>query len=225
VADNGLAAILQAFGVGNRSVKTDRGFQLDAMGDLKNLATTESGAGSDAEGASQAYFTKILSGDPTQVASAVAPITNAVASQKAAQGRQEAATGTSRTGGTNAGDQQTSDAAGKATSAAISSALPGAASSLGTLGTNLLSQAGSNASSLGGLAQSAHTADQARSDQQLDAITKLFSLKPGSGASPQSAVGSDPIGQATGAGPGPGVPGMEPLGSDVLDLSAFGIGA
>jgi hypothetical protein len=172
--DNGLAAILQAFGVGDKSVKTDRGFQLDAMGDLKNLATTESGAGADAEGASQAYFTKILSGDPTQVASAVAPVTNAVASQKAAQGRQESATGTSRTGGTNASDQQTSDAAGKATSAAISSALPDAASSLGTLGTTLLGQAGSNARSLGGLAQSAHSADQARSDKQLETLTNML---------------------------------------------------
>jgi len=174
LADNGLAAILQAFGVGNRSAKTDRGFELDAMGDLKNLASTEAGAGADAEGQAQKYVTSILSGNPAAVASAVAPVTNAVASQKAAQGRQENATGTARTGGTNASDQQTGDAAIKATSDAISSAIPSAASSAASLGTSLLGQAGSSAANLGSLSGNARQADVARSDQELDSLTKLF---------------------------------------------------
>jgi hypothetical protein len=219
--DNGIAAILQAFGVGNKSAKTDRGFQLDSLGDLRDLASTEKSSGADAEGASQAYFTKLLSGNPTAVASAVAPTTNAVASQQAARGREESAMGTSRTGGTNAGNQQTADKVSEATQTAINSAVPGAASNLANLGTTLLGQAGSDASSLGGLADSAHQYDQNRSDKQLDAITKLLSLKPSGGSSPQSAIGSDPAGQV-GSGPGPNLAGMNPLGSDApIDISAF----
>jgi hypothetical protein len=160
--------------VGNKSAKTDRGFELNALGDLKNLATTEGSAGADAEGASQKFFTQLLSGNPTQVAQAVAPTTNAVASQKAAQGRQENAFGTARTGGTNVTDQQTADAAQKATQTAINSVVPGAASTLGTLGTTLLAQSGSAASNLGSLSGRAKIADQERSDQTLDALTKAF---------------------------------------------------
>src|SRR5271170_2574157 len=112
--DNGLAALLESFGVGNKNVKTDRSNELAAMGNLKSLAAGEAGEGAEGVDASMKFFQSILSGNPTAVASAVAPTTNAVAAQNAAQNRNIAATGTSRGGGTNAEQQKTSDKAGAA---------------------------------------------------------------------------------------------------------------
>lgn len=172
--DNGLAAILEAFGVGDKSVKTDRGFQLDALGNLKNQAATTGAEGADATSAAMKYFHSILGGSPTAVQAAVAPQTNAVAGQAAAQGRQAAATGTSRGGGTNTLQQQLSDIVQGKTQDAINTAVPGAASSLGSLGSTATGQSISASGTLGNQAQNAKTADQERSDRIMDELTKLF---------------------------------------------------
>src|SRR5271170_3505176 len=125
--DNGLAALLESFGVGNKNVKTDRSNELAAMGNLKSLAAGEAGEGAEGVDASMKFFQSILSGNPTAVASAVAPTTNAVA----AQNRNIAATGTSRGGGTNAEQQKTSDKAGAASLDAVQKLFPDAAKSSG----------------------------------------------------------------------------------------------
>jgi hypothetical protein len=173
--DNGLAALLEAFGVGDKSVKTDRSNQLAAWGNLKNIATTTAGEGGDATGQALKYFTSILNGSPTAVQGAVAPTTNAVAAQQAAQNRDIVATGTSRGGGTNAAQQQTGDAAAAAVQAAINSAAPNAAPQIAQLGSTLTGQSIGASGTLGAQAGQAKTEDQIRSDQIMDALTKMFS--------------------------------------------------
>lgn len=178
-----MSAILSLFGVGQKDRKTDRSNQLAAWGDLSSLATGEASSGTAATGAAQAYDTKLLSGDRAAVESAVAPTTNAVASQQAAAGRQRAATGTSRGGGTNAQDQQSSDLISSATQTAINAAAPGAAASLGALGTTQTGQSISAAGTLGQQAGDTRTADQARSDKLLhdsvDEISQALAKIPG----------------------------------------------
>jgi hypothetical protein len=173
--DNGLAALLEAFGVGDKSVATDRRFQLAGLGNLENLASRTGQAGGTASGDALAYLEKLLSGNRSAVTAAVAPTTNAAAGAAAAKSRQISATGTARGGGTNAEQQQTSDSVDKATQDAINAAVPGAAGTLGTMGTNLLSQSGSDSSALASQAGQTRTMDQMRSDELLDALTKMFS--------------------------------------------------
>jgi len=174
--DNGLAALLEAFGVGNKSVKTDRSNELAAWGNLKNTAASTGAEGADATGQAMKYLTSILSGSPTAVAGAVAPTTNADAAQADAQRRQIAATGTARGGGTNALQQQSNDILSGKTTDAIQAAQPAAASTLGTLGSTLTGQSIGASGTLGAQAQQAKTADQARSDAELDALMKMFGL-------------------------------------------------
>jgi hypothetical protein len=173
--DNGLAALLEAFGVGNKSVKTDRSNELAAWGNLKNTAASTGAEGADATGQAMKYLTSILSGSPTAVAGAVAPTTNANAAQADAQRRQIAATGTARGGGTNALQQQSNDILSGKTTDAISSAVPGAASTLSSLGPALTSTSVGASSTLGGQAENARHPDQARSDKEMEALTKLLS--------------------------------------------------
>jgi hypothetical protein len=172
-----MSAILSLFGVGDKNKNTDRSYQLQGWGDLTNLINGAQGAGSAATGDALSHFTKLLSGNRQAVESAVAPTTNAVASQGAAAGRQAAATGTSRGGGTNAQDQQTADKVSSATQGAINQAVPGAASELGSLGTTLLGQAGPNASNLASQAGGTRQNDISNSNNEMNgALTQLAGL-------------------------------------------------
>lgn len=198
-----MSAILSLFGVGQKSKNTDRSNQLSAWGDLSSLASGEAGSGAAATGAAQAYSTKLLSGNRQAVESAVAPTTNAVASQAAAAGRQRAATGTSRGGGTNAQDQQSNDLISSATQTAINSATPGAAASLGALGTTQTGQSISAAGTLGGQAGSTRQFDVTNSNNLLhnsvDEISQALMAIPGFGG---TGVGTA-VGNATGVPSGP----------------------
>lgn len=180
-----MSSILELFGVGQKDKSTDRKNQLGAWGDLSSLATGEAGAGAAATGASQAYSSKLLSGNREAVESAVAPTTNAVASQAAAKSRQTAATGTARGGGTNAQDQQTSDLVSSATQTAINSAAPTAAANLGSLGTTQTGQSISAASNLGSQAGSTRQADIATSNSlvssSVNEVAQLLMSIPGFG--------------------------------------------
>lgn len=185
-----MSAILSLFGVGQKSKNTDRSNQLSAWGDLKSLATSgqnQVSSGAAATGAAQNYSAKLLSGNREAVESAVAPTTNAVASQAAAAGRQRAAQGTSRGGGTNAVDQQSSDLVSQATQNAINQATPGAASSLGQIGTTQTGQGesalGVAGGELGSQAGTTRQADIAHSDallkESVNEIAQMLKNIPG----------------------------------------------
>lgn len=190
--DNGLAALLEAFGVGNKSVKTDRGFQLDALGNLNKQSQVTGAEGADATGDALKFFHSILSGSRAGVTSAVAPQVNAAADQQQAQNRSIVANGTGRGGGTNSLQQQSSDIINGTTQDAINKAVPGAATALGNLGSTATGQSIGASGTLGGLAGDAHSQDQARSDQMMNTLTKLFSTLFPPGKKPSAPGGSSP---------------------------------
>lgn len=181
-----MSAILSLFGVGQKDRNTDRSTQLGAWGNLSNLATGERMAGTEDTGLASRHAANLLSGDPTAVASAVAPTTNAVAAQAAAAGRQRAATGTSRGGGGNTQDQQTSDLISGATQTAINTAVPGAATTLGSLGTTQAGQAASAAGTVGSQSGETREYDTTRSDKlvkdSVDQVAQLLKAIPGFGS-------------------------------------------
>lgn len=177
-----MSAILSLFGVGQKSKNTDRSYQLQGWGDLTNLINGASGQGGQATGDALSHFTNLLSGNRSAVESAVAPTTNAVASQQAAAGRQAEATGTARGGGVNAENQQTADKVSQATQGAINSAVPNAANELGSLGTTLTGQAGANAGTLAGNAGGTRQFDVQNSQNQMNqAFQQLAGLLMGLG--------------------------------------------
>jgi len=181
-----MSSILSLFGVGDKSKNTDRQNQLSAWGDLTSLMNTEKNTGAsmltqggEATGAAQAYNTKLLSGDRQAVESAVAPTTNAVASQAAAGKRARASSGTSRGGGTNAQDQASNDLVASATQSAINSAAPAAAGNLASIGgsttatgAGLLGESGSSAGTLGELAGHTREFDVTNSEQLMQRSEK-----------------------------------------------------
>lgn len=129
------------FGGSKGSAKTDRTSQLASFSDLTNVFN-QGIATSGAEqkrgdtnidnalqqlGLSSDYYKKLLSGDRTQIAGAVAPTTNAIAAQTDAEKQQLDASGTSRGGGTAGASQQIEDKKRAATDSVIAGVQPGAA--------------------------------------------------------------------------------------------------
>jgi hypothetical protein len=123
------------------SVKTDRTSQLQSFSDLNNVfnfalptAQGEQKKG-DANldsalsslGLSSDYFQKILSGNRTDVAQAVAPTTNAITERSDAEKRQAASLGTARGGGAAGENQQVQDKTNAAVDTTIAQARPDAA--------------------------------------------------------------------------------------------------
>jgi hypothetical protein len=100
---------LIANGLSGHSSETDRSHELEQYGKGNDLADFATGVGKDATARGADYYAKILSGDPTAIAEATAPMTNAVAGQTDAQKRALASMGTSRGGGINDTLQQLSD--------------------------------------------------------------------------------------------------------------------
>jgi hypothetical protein len=137
-------------GIGGSSASTDRKTQLDASGkassgidQLKKFATDLFGTGtadtktgladtkaglSDTDKASK-YYSDILSGDPTKVMAAVAPETKAVSGQVDQATKEGVNTG-NRSGGANAGLQDTKFKAAGAVGDIIAKARGGAAGGL-----------------------------------------------------------------------------------------------
>lgn len=128
-------------GIGGSARKTDRKFQIDAMGKMKNVfnygidmmkdskATGDATTASGMEGLDKAggYWNSILSGNRTAVNAAIAPETNAINAGADATKRQIATSGTARGGGVNSTNQQVNSNTRAATDNAIFSARPKAA--------------------------------------------------------------------------------------------------
>lgn len=138
---------------------TDRSHELDQYGKGNSLEDFAGGVGQDATSRGANYYAKILSGDPTAIAEATAPITNQVAGQTDAQKRALASTGTSRGGGINDTLQQLSDRPITAGVDAITHLMPQAAQAETSLGAQ---QEGLSANIMSQLMQ------QAAQDRQFD---------------------------------------------------------
>lgn len=151
-------------GIGGSGASTDRKQQLAGYGDLSNVFNTGMNSGTSGVnqgqndlGSAAGYSSKILNGDRSSIMSALSPQISSITGQADAGRRQEAAMGTSRGGGTNAGNQQQNQKEQGAISSAVGGAQPAAAQSLagvgGTeagLGANLLGLGNSAASNLTG---------------------------------------------------------------------------
>ncbi len=187
------------------SVKTDRTSQLQSFSDLGNIfnfalptaqaeqkkgdATLDSALSS--LGLSSDYFKKILSGNRTDVAQAVAPTTNAITERSDAEKKQQATMGTSRGGGVAGENQQVQDKTNAAVDTTIAQARPDAAkanadiaSKIAGIGGERLSAAlsalgiGTNAAgTLGSIATNAKKDDnatQAAIGQSIGDIAMMF---------------------------------------------------
>ena len=89
---------------GGNSQNTDRSQELQNYGRLDASGSNNADAGAANTGTASKYFSNILSGDPTAVASAAAPTTNAVNAEENQQKEQISNFG-NRSGGTNAATQ------------------------------------------------------------------------------------------------------------------------
>lgn len=183
------------------SVKTDRTNQLQSFSDLQNVfnfalptAQGEQKKG-DANldtalsslGLSSDYFQKILSGNRTDVAQAVAPTTNAITERSDAEKRQAATLGTARGGGVAGENQQVQDKTNAAVDTTIAQARPDAAKAnadiagkVASIGNSRLQAAlsalgiGSGAAgTLGEIATGAKRDDNANQQQTGQAIGEL----------------------------------------------------
>ena len=189
--------------------------QFGALGDYQ----TSTGEGLTTAGAK--YDEDILSGDPTRIAQSLAPEISAQQGQIEQNKLQDANFGT-RSGGTTASNEN-ADAAGRANIINLVGATQkGAADSALSAGSGLLGQASSN------VGNEANLAEQRRSQVNSDIggiATSAAEIASGFGggapaASPASAAGADPLGEATG-GFTP-FTGMDPLGANPgPDLSVF----
>lgn len=161
--------------LGGSSASTDRGNQLAGINGSWNVFNagmplsqqqSQSGQAGQATatqglGQSNDFWKSILSGNPTSIAAATAPLTNAAVGQADAAKRQEASMGTARGGGTNEGNQQIESNTRATVNNAVFSALPAAAqgeqsvaTAQGNLGSSQLTQ------SLQALGLSAEEANQ-----------------------------------------------------------------
>ncbi len=130
------------------SANTDRGLQLEGMGDLKNIfnygfptgkAEFSTGQDTQREGlggleTAGSYYRNLLTGGRQGALSAVAPVTNAAASQVDARKRQLADFGTARGGGTAETGSELDTEKMAATDNAINQARSGAAAGATAVG-------------------------------------------------------------------------------------------
>lgn len=129
---------------GGSSAKTDRSTYLQGQGALNNVFNYALPTGEAATSQAVDYNSKILSGDRAAVTQAEAPEINAVTGQADQAKKQQAAMGTSRSGGVNAGNQQRQTQVQGAVTDLIDKARPQAAASQASIGANTLGL-GSNA--------------------------------------------------------------------------------
>lgn len=104
------------------------------FGQASNAASSFGAKGSSTLDDVTKYFKTLLSGDRTATAEAVAPAANAARAGADASKKQEADMGTSRTGGTVAGNQQREDQVRSQIDTLIGGVKPAAANALGSLG-------------------------------------------------------------------------------------------
>lgn len=125
-------------GLGGSSAKTDRSTYLQGQGALNNVFNYALPTGESATSEAANYNSKILSGDRAAVTQAEAPEINAVTGQADQAKKQQAAMGTSRSGGVNAGNQQRQTQVQGAVTDLIDKARPQAAASQASIGANTL---------------------------------------------------------------------------------------
>jgi hypothetical protein len=177
------------FGIGGSAAKTDRTQQLGNWGTLSNLTQTNTNIGTSNVGAGTGnvnsgtnYFQSLLSNKPGAVAQAVAPQVSAITGQ-AQQQRQQASEFGNRSGGTNAGQQAVTSQTSGEIGNLINSLIPGAASNLEQtglsqeqLGLTSLSQAGTNAGTLGSLIGGARELDVSQANMEGAGIASLLGI-------------------------------------------------
>jgi hypothetical protein len=151
---------------GGSAAKTDRKFQLSAMGGLQNAFNFGLNSGANETGQSQgllgqagSYYSSLLSGDRQATLGAVAPTVNAANAGTDATKRAISSSGTARGGGVNATTQTLEDQKRAQIDNAVNSAKAGAAGGATQVGGTMASQAGNllgmgtnAASSLAGIA-------------------------------------------------------------------------
>lgn len=124
--------------LGGGAPKTDRSTYLQGQGALNNVFNYALPTGESATSEAANYNSKILSGDRAAVTQAEAPEINAVTGQADQAKKQQAAMGTSRSGGVNAGNQQRQTQVQGAVTDLIDKARPQAAASQASIGANTL---------------------------------------------------------------------------------------
>lgn len=137
------------FGIGGSASKTDRSNQLTGYGDLQNIFNygLDSGKQGQAQGQQQLgqagdYWSKLLTGNRSDIMSAMQPEISSVTGQGDAARRQQSALGTSRGGGTNALNQQAQTKEQAQISNMVAGARPQAAQQVANIGTAELSNSG-----------------------------------------------------------------------------------
>jgi hypothetical protein len=169
----GLGALFGDLFFGGNSRK-DRHQITDVYSLLNQEAKSATAAGESAVGDSLAYYKKLLSGDPAAQASAIAPVTNAVAGQQQQQKQALSSEGTARGGGVNAAVQQTGDAASKAAVDALTSLAPGAAGQEASVGGATAGRGLGAATSLGNLAEEERRTNLAHQGAEGDALSSAI---------------------------------------------------
>jgi hypothetical protein len=134
---------------GGSAAKTDRKFQLSAMGGLQNAFNFGLNSGANETGQAQgllgqagSYYSSLLSGNRQATLSAVAPTVNAANATTDAAKRGIASSGTARGGGVNATGQTLEDQKRASIDNAVNSAKAGAAGGAMAVGGTMASQAG-----------------------------------------------------------------------------------
>jgi hypothetical protein len=137
-------------GLGGSSAKTDRTTQLFSEGQAKDIGSflktlgpqltakgaTDVNTGLADTGKASKYYSDILSGDPNKVLAAVQPEVNSITANADAT-KKTLATGSNRSGGSNATAQQVDDKSRGQITDTIAKAKPGAAAGLESTGSQV----------------------------------------------------------------------------------------
>jgi hypothetical protein len=173
---------------GGSARKTDRKYQLSAMGGLNNLfnfgmqsGTNETGQSQGLLGQAGSYYSSLLSGNRQATLGAVAPTVNAANATTDATKRSIASSGTARGGGVNATTQTLEDQKRASIDNAVNSAKAGAAAGATQVGgtmasqaANLLGTAEGSASSLASIASGSRQISQQQHMQSAQEIGDLI---------------------------------------------------
>ena len=134
-------------------------FQKDAWNSLSGLGDYSSSAGKQYIGQGAGFYSDILSGDPSKIATAIAPEADIIRGQ-AQQRKNQLAQFSNRSGGTGGAAQMIDTESQGAIDKLINSLIPQAANNLTGVGTSLIGQAGSNYGTVGGQATQQNIIDQ-----------------------------------------------------------------
>lgn len=185
--------------------------------ELNNLGAFDTGAGENLTNAAEQFDLGILSGDPSKIASTLAPEISTGQNQVQQQAKSNAEFGT-RSGGT-AASTENAEAANRGNIINLEGGLQsGTAANAGSLGSNLLSQATTNTTDSATLANDwakTQQADVGQTAKGAAAVAGGFDAAP----DVASAAGADPLGEMGSAPTTVGLSGISPEAP--IDLTAF----